>query len=99
MKADLIIDTGFQGGVLIPLKTYVNLDLNLLEEPKVIARTAAGTVLELRKASIIVELNDLRIMCSAYTALGVIKPLLGREALKEFGLLYKPPDKLRLGLQ
>jgi len=93
---ELVIDTGFQGGVLIPLKTYVDLNLNLLEEPKVIAKTAVGAVIELRRAKVVIELSNSRITCTAYTSLAVRKPLLGREVLKGLGLLYKPPNELKL---
>ncbi len=99
-EVKLVIDTGFQGGVLIPLRTYVDLGLNLLEEPKVTARTAVGSSVELRVSRVIIEIDslNLKLMCSAYTALGVRRSLLGREVLKKVGLLYKPPDTLRVGI-
>ncbi len=95
---ELVIDTGFQGGVLIPLKTYVELGLHLLEEQKVVARTAAGNKVELRASKVLIEFHDLHILCSAYTTLGVKRSLIGREVLKKTGLLYKPPNELRIGL-
>ncbi len=98
IKIDLVIDTGFQGGVLIPLHTYIDLELNLFEEPKIIAQTAIGSKIELRASKVLVEINGLNILCRAYTTLGVRKPLLGREVLKKTGLLYRPPDKLRIGV-
>ncbi len=95
-EIELVVDTGFQGGVLIPFKTYIDLHLNLLEEPKITGKTAIGVVFELRKARVIIELNNMKILCNAYTTLGVTKPLLGREVLEKTGLLYKPPEKLKL---
>ena len=94
----LVVDTGFRGGVLIPLRTYLDLGLNLFEEPKVVARTAVGGEIELRVSRVLIEVNGLSITCHAYTALGVRKPLLGREVLRELGLLYKPPSELVVGL-
>jgi len=96
-KMELIIDTGFQGGVLIPLSTYVELELYLLEEPKAIAKTALGHKIELRTSKVLIEINNSQILCSAYTTLGVRKSLLGREVLKKVGLLYRPPNILKLG--
>ncbi len=98
MDAELVIDTGFQGGVLIPLRTYVSLGLNLLEEPKVTARTAVGSSTELRVSKVLVEIKGVKVLCTAYTTLGVRRALIGREVLKGIGLLYKPPHKLELGL-
>ena len=99
LELDLMIDTGFQGGVLIPLHAYIALELNLLEEPKVIAKTAVGSGIELRASRVIVETGDSSVLCHAYTTLGVKRPLLGREVLKKIGLLYKPPSELRVGLR
>ncbi len=97
IRIELVIDTGFQGGVLIPLPTYMDLGLNLFEEPKIIAQTAIGSEIELRVSKAIIEINGLNILCSAYTTLGVRRALLGREVLKKTGLLYRPPDELRIG--
>jgi clan AA aspartic protease len=98
LEMEFIIDTGFQGGILVPLSTYIDLGLNRLEEPKVSARTAVGTVVELRTSRAIVRIGDLEFMCSAYTTLGVKKPLIGREVLKKAGLLYRPPTEIRIGI-
>lgn len=96
IEAELIIDTGFQGGVLLPLRTYISLGLNLFEEPKITAQRAIGNVVEFRVSRVLIEVTDLKLMCTAYTMLRVKKPLLGREVLKKTGLLYKPPKKLKL---
>ncbi len=98
VNIDLIVDTGFQGGVLIPLQTYINLNLNLFEEPKIVGKTAIGTTVELRVSKVLVEIDGTKIVCTAYTTLGVKKALLGREVLKELGLLYKPPKELKVGI-
>ncbi len=95
---ELMIDTGFQGGVLIPLNTYVELGLNLFEEPKIVGKTALGDKVELRVSKVFFEYNNIRVLCNAYTALGVKKALLGREVLRKTGLLYKPPHELKIGV-
>ncbi len=96
LNIKLVIDTGFQGGVLIPLRTYLDLGLHLHEEPKVIAKTAVGGEVELRVSRVIIKVNNKGILCRAYTTLGVKKALLGREILEKLGLLYKPPNTLKL---
>ena len=91
---ELIIDTGFQGGVLIPIETYVTLNLNLYEEFKTLARTAVGKTVELRASKAFINVGGKEVLCSAYTSLNVKKPLLGREVLSKVGLLYSPPDRI-----
>jgi len=95
----LVIDTGFQGGVLLPLQAYLNLQLNLMEEIEATAVTATGVEVKLRVAKAIIELGGKEIECGAYTTLGVRKPLLGREVLKQTGLLYNPPKELKLPIR
>ena len=95
----LVIDTGFQGGVLLPLQAYLNLQLNLMEEIEATAVTATGVEVKLRVAKAIIELSEKEIECRAYTTLGVRKPLLGREVLKQTGLLYNPPKELKLPIK
>ncbi len=96
IKVELVIDTGFQGGVLLPLQTYVSLGLQLFEELKVIGQTATGNVVELRVSKVIIKLGNLKLMCRTYTTLGVRRSLLGREVLKRIGFTYKPPEILKL---
>lgn len=95
----LMIDTGFQGGVLLPLQAYLNLQLNLMEEVEAIAVTATGIEVKLRVAKAIIELGGKKIKCRAYTTLGVKRSLLGREVLKQAGLLYNPPRELKLPIK
>ena len=98
-RVKLIIDTGFQGGVLLPLHMYVDLRLYLFEKPHLSAITATGNRVVLRVSEVIVELGGLTVRCHAYTALGVRRSLLGREVLKEVGFLYNPPGELKLGIK
>lgn len=91
-----VADTGFQGGVLLPLKVYVRLGLHLMEEGKAVGRLASGAAVELRVSRAVVRVGPWETLCRAYTTVGVQKPLLGREVLKETGLIYSPPDGLLL---
>lgn len=97
-KLKMLIDTGFQGGVLIPLHVYLALNLSMFEELKTTGITAVGSKVELRTSRVIVEIGNLSILTHAYTGLGVKKSLIGREVLKETGFTYKPPKELRLNL-
>ncbi len=98
MDIELVIDTGFRGGVLLPLKLYVDLGLYLFEEPRVFGKTATGNIVELRVSKVIVKIGGLEMLCNAYTSLGVKKSLIGREVLRKTGLLYKPPKELKIGV-
>jgi len=98
VEMEFVIDTGFQGGVLIPFHIYIDLRLNLFEEPKVVAQTATGNKIELRVSKVLISIGKQDILCTAYTALGVRRSLIGREVLKKTGLLYTPPNELKLGL-
>ncbi len=98
VETDMVIDTGFQGGVLIPLRTYMDLNLDLFEEMKATGETAIGGTVELRVSKVIIKFGKAKIRCSAYTTLGVKRSLMGREVLKELGLLYRPPKELKLGI-
>ncbi|MDT7890429.1 MAG: hypothetical protein RQ885_15820 [Desulfurococcales archaeon] len=98
VETDMVIDTGFQGGILIPLRTHLDLNLDLFEEMKAMGETAIGGTVELRVSKVIIKLGKAKIRCSAYTTLGVKRSLMGREVLKELGLLYRPPKELKLGI-
>jgi len=98
VRLKLLIDTGFQGGVLIPLSDYLKLGLNLFEEGEAVAVTAAGAEVRLRVARGVLEIKGVGMECRVYTTLGVRRALLGREVLKRLGMLYKPPDTLRIPL-
>ena len=74
----------------------MELELHLLEEPKVMARIATGHEVELRVSRAVIRINNLSTLCTAYTTLGVRRALLGREVLKKTGLLYKPPNRLEI---
>jgi len=99
IRLKFLIDTGFQGGILIPFKAYLSLDLNLFEKEETIAATATGTEVKLRTSKAIIEFDDENLECEAYTTLGVRRALLGREVLSRVGLLYNPPRELKFPLR
>ena len=87
-----LIDTGFAGGLLLPLRTYLELGLNLFEEPKVRGRLATGLEVELRVSKAIVKIGNEEVLCNAYTALGVVRSLIGRQVLSKTALEYAPKE-------
>jgi len=94
-----LIDTGFAGGILLPFEVYLKLGLQLCEELKSKGRLATGFEVELRTSKAILVINGEEILCTAYTTLGVMKPLIGRELLKKTTLKYEPKNgKLELDL-
>ena len=76
---------GYQGGVLLLLRAYLSLWLNLMEEVEATAITATGSEVRLRVANVIMEFGRKEFTCKAYTALGVRRLLSGREVLKQAG--------------
>lgn len=72
VETDMVIDTGFQGGILIPLRTHLDLNLDLFEEMKAMGETAIGGTVELRASKVIIRLGKTKTRCSAYTTLGLI---------------------------
>ncbi len=98
-EVELLIDTGFSGGVLVPLRVYIDLELHHFEEPKVAGSTAIGYSIELRKSRGLIKIDGETLRCTIYSALGVKRPLLGREVLARIGMLYNPPREIMLGLK
>ena len=60
---------GYQGGVLLLLRAYLSLWLNLMEEVEATAITATGSEVRLRVANAIMEFGRKEFTCKAYTAL------------------------------
>ncbi|RLE59493.1 MAG: hypothetical protein DRJ35_05645 [Thermoprotei archaeon] len=95
VRLNFIIDTGFAGGILIPLDTYVSLNLHLFESTKKVGKLATGITIELRVSKAILDFDGIKIPCHAYTSLGVSKNLLGREVLEKIKLTCIPKqDKM-----
>lgn len=90
VELDFIVDTGFSGGILLPPETYLGLNLTLYEKPKAMGKLATGETIELRVSRAIVVIDDIEILCHAYTVLKKVKPLLGREVLNKTSFIYTP---------
>jgi len=94
----LHVDTGFDGGVLIPFDLYEELKLTLVEEPYP-ARGVfpSGLAIELYVAVTDVEINGLRLTAHVYSSPLILKKLAGREILNKLILtLNGPKEELEL---
>ncbi|MDV3293625.1 MAG: hypothetical protein LYZ70_05090, partial [Nitrososphaerales archaeon] len=78
-----MVDTGFDGGLLVPLDQYLGLGLQDFEEPggTFVARSASGLTVSLRSSRGIAAVGGGRFRCSVYTSPLLLRPLLGRELL------------------
>ncbi len=72
----------------MPPETYLGLNLTLYEKPKAMGKLATGETIELRVSRAIVVIDDIEILCHAYTVLKNVKPLLGREVLNKTNFIY-----------
>ena len=68
---------GYQGGVLLLLRAYLSLWLNLMEEVEATAITLWDQRWGLSVAKAIMEFGGKEFTCKAYPALGVRRPLSG----------------------
>ena len=87
------IDTGFDGGLLIPLDRYVGLNLQEFEEPSgsFAARSAQGLTVRLRCSRAIVGVQGKDFECRVYTTPILLRPLLGLELLNQCRLTLDGP--------
>ncbi len=90
VELDFIVDTGFSGSILLPPEIYLGLDLTLYEKPKVVGRLVTGETIEMRVSRAIALIDNIEILCHAYTVLKSVKPLLGREVLNKTSFIYLP---------
>lgn len=88
-----MVDTGFDGGLLLPLDQYLKLCLQDFEEPQgtFIARSALGLTINLRSSRGVAVVGDARIQCSIYTSPLLLRPLLGRELLNRLKVTLDGP--------
>jgi len=77
------IDTGFNGGLFLPFKVYIELGLHLFETSKVVASIATGELVELLTSRAIIAIKDAEYPCTAYTSLRANRSLLGLEILSK----------------
>lgn len=93
------VDTGFDGGLLIPLDEYIRLGLQQYEESNrsFVARSAQGIAVSLRSSRGVVDVNGVLSECRVYTTPLLLKPLLGRELLNRWKVTLDGPNR-ELGL-
>lgn len=87
------VDTGFEGGLMIPLDDYLRLGLQGFEEPKsdVVARSTLGIAVRLRSSRGVVDVGGSRFVCGFYTTPLLLRPLLGRELLNKWKVSLDGP--------
>lgn len=87
------VDTGFDGGLLIPLDQYVRLRLQEFEEPtsNFVARSAQGITVSLRASRGVVSVEGRRSECTVYSTPLLLRPLLGRELLNRWRVTFDGP--------
>ena len=99
-KLRAVIDTGFDGNVMVDSKTYVLLKLRLSEKPESqfpAYRTFSGTVL-FRSSLARISLVGRNVVGDIVTPVnGMGKVLLGRRALKEFTTLLHRDERHCIG--
>ena len=80
------VDTGFDGGILLPLDGYLGLNLQDFEElgAEFVAKSAQGTYVKLRTSRCIVSLDGMDFFCRAFTTPVLLRPLLGMELLNNW---------------
>ena len=88
------IDTGFDGGLLIPLDHYLGLGLQLYEEPSssFAARSALGVTVSLRSSTGVAQVEGGRFQCTIYTSPFLLHPLLGRDLLNRWMVTLDGPS-------
>ncbi len=95
-----MVDTGFDGGLLLPLEQYLGLGLQDFEEPggAFVARSALGLSVSLRSSRGVATVGGIRIQCSVYTSPLLLRPLLGRELLNGLVVtLDGPRNEMSIG--
>ncbi len=99
-EVTLMVDTGFDGGLLLPLEQYLGLGLQDFEEPggAFVARSALGLSVSLRSSRGVAAVGGIRIQCSVYTSPLLLRPLLGRELLNGLVVtLDGPRNEMSIG--
>ena len=94
IEVTAFIDTGFDGGILIPFNLFEKLQLNLVEEPYPAQGVfPTGLTTSLHEALVKVETCNMRFTVHAYSTPFINKKLVGRELLNKLILTLNGPKK------
>ncbi len=86
------VDTGFDGGLLLPFDSYLELGLQGFEESsELVGRTAGGIAVRLRESRGVVTLQGERFASRVFTTPLLLRPLLGLELLKLWNAVFDGP--------
>jgi clan AA aspartic protease len=89
------VDTGFDGGLLIPLDAYIGLGLQQYEmsSRSFVARSAQGIEVNLRSSRGVIDLDSTVWEASIYTTPLLLRPLLGKELLNRWKVILDGPKR------
>jgi len=93
----LVVDTGFEGHLLIPTKLYRQLGFLKYEHPVSefpILETAAGMVLKIRSAPARLSIENLKMDIDVWTTPDCNEILLGLEVLNQLRLMLDGHEKV-----
>ncbi len=93
----MIVDTGFEGDILIPSRLYQKLGFRKYEHPISdfpILETIAGMVLKIRSAPAELYIEDLKIDIDVWTMPDCNEILLGLEVLDKLLLKLSGPEQI-----
>ena len=89
------VDTGFDGGLLVPLDRYLELGLQRYEDPggTFSARAASGVTVSLRSSKGVVGLGDRRLDAGVFTTPFLVRPIVGREVINRLLMVLDGPKR------
>ncbi|MCD6369289.1 MAG: hypothetical protein J7L38_05795 [Thermoproteales archaeon] len=88
------VDTGFDGGILIPFSLYENLGLMLMEEPHLSRGVfPSGSIIKLHTAVTKIEMAGFKMNTHVYSSPFIRRKLVGREVLNSLILLLNGPQR------
>ncbi|MCX9083803.1 MAG: hypothetical protein OIN87_03270 [Candidatus Methanoperedens sp.] len=92
-----IVDTGFEGNILIPLKLYKKLGFHKYENPaseSPLLETVAGMVIKIRSAPAKLRIENLEMTIDVWTMPDCNELLLGLAVLDNLLIKLNGPEKL-----
>lgn len=96
-KLTMIVDTGFEGHLLIPSRLYKKLGFIKYEHPVSefpTLETVAGMVIKIRSAPAKLNIKDLKMGIDVWTMPDCSEILLGLEVINELLLKLNGPEKV-----